>query len=197
LIPRYLIPLALGAICWTQLAAAPSRLTIKIIAGEGAVNNVPMRVAAQPAVEVLDENNAPVAGAEVIFHIPSNGPGGSFFGGIQTNTLVTDAKGQARASGFIPNDRIGKFAIMIRASVGSVVAEGVINQTNGGGPGGSAGTKMSSNQKKIWILVAAGAAAAIGGGVAASGGNSSSTAATAAKRPVSIGAGPITVGGPR
>jgi len=54
---------------------------------------------------------------------------------------------------------------------------------------------MTSKQKKIWAVVAVGVVAAIAGGVAARG--DSATEATTAKTPVSIGAGPITVGGPR
>lgn len=196
LLLRMLIPLGLAAVCWAQQAAPPGRITIKVTGGQGAVNNVPMRVAAQPAVEVTDEKGAPIAGAEVIFHIPANGPGGTFFGGMTSNSFKTDAKGIAQVSGFIPNDRLGKFNIMVRATSGGAVAETVINQTNSEGPGGKPATKMSSSQKKIWVIVAVAAAAAIGGGVAASGGTSTAEAA-AAKRPVSIGAGPITVGGPR
>lgn len=191
---RILITLGMAAVCWAQQAAAPSRIKINVISGQGSVNNIGMRVAAQPGVEVLDENNAPVAGAEVIFQAPAGGPSGSFFGGMLTHTVKTDAKGQAKASGFIPNDQAGAFRIAVRASNGTSVAETVINQTNGQGPGN--GSKAKSSRKGLWTVVAVAAAVAIVGGVAASSGGSSDSD-TAAKKPVSIGAGPITVGGPR
>lgn len=196
LFPRLLLPLGLAVACWAQPPAAPSRLQLKVIAGQGAVNNIGMRVAAQPGVEVTDPNGAPVPGAEVIFQAPADGPGGSFFGGMRIFTVKTDSKGAATASGFIPNDQAGKFRIAVRASLGAAVAEGFVDQTNSQGPGSTSKQAMSSKQKKVWIAVAVVAAAAIGGGVAASGGDST-TAAAAAKKPVAIGAGPITVGGPR
>ncbi|MFN0104727.1 MAG: hypothetical protein ACKV2U_21895, partial [Bryobacteraceae bacterium] len=173
---------------------APSRITIKIIAGQGAVNNIGMRVAAQPGVEVLDQNNAPVVDADVMFQAPADGPGGSFFGGMRTYSVKTDAKGQAMATGFIPNDSTGRFGIAVRATAGAAVAEAVVNQSNGQGP---AGSRASSSRKGLWTILGVAAVVAIAGGVAASSGGSSTAADTVAKRPVTIGAGPVTVGGPR
>ncbi len=194
---RFLIPLGLAVACWAQQAAPPpTAITLKPTAGQGAVNNIGMRVAAQPGVTVLDAAGAPVAGAEVIFQAPADGPSGSFFGGMRTHTVRSDAAGKAQTSGFIPNDIEGKFKIQVRATLGAAIADGVVDQMNGYGPGGGKGTKMTSSQKKMWTIIAVGAVAAIAGGVAASGGKDTA-AATAAKIPVSIGAGPITVGGPR
>jgi hypothetical protein len=190
---RFVIPLGLAVACWAQQAAPPTRLKLNIIAGQGAVNNIGMRVAAQPGVEVLDEKNAPVVGAEVIFKAPVDGPTVVAYGGSQAQTVKTDAKGQAQASGFLPNAQAGPFRILVRVTAGNDIVEGVINQSNGQGP---KGTKVTANKKIIWI-VAGVAAAAIAGGVAATRGGDSNTAAAASKKPVSIGAGPITVGGPR
>ena len=194
---RMIIPLGLAAVCWAQQAAAPSRIKINLVGGQGSVNNIGMRVAAQPAVEVLDEKNAPVEGAEVIFYAPADGPGGSFFGGMRSHTVSTDAKGMAKANGFIPNDQPGKFQILVRATAGAAVADATIMQSNSQGP--NRGSSASASRKSLWTKVAiAAAVVAIGGGVAAArGGDSATTAAAAAKRPVSIGAGPITVGAPR
>lgn len=195
---RFLIPLGLAVACWAQQAAPPpGRISLKVTAGQGAVNNIGMRVAAQPGVTVVDDSGAPVAGAEVIFQAPPEGPSGSFFGGMRTHTVRSDAAGKAQTSGFIPNDIEGKFKIQVRATLGAAVVDGVVDQMNGYGPGGGKGGKMTSGQKKMWTIIAVGAVAAIAGGVAASGGSDSTTAASAAKAPVSIGAGPITVGGPR
>ncbi|MCX6606918.1 MAG: hypothetical protein NTV52_25505 [Acidobacteria bacterium] len=179
--------------CWAQQAAPPTRLKLNIIAGQGAVNNIGMRVAAQPGVEVLDEKNAPVVGAEVIFQAPVDGPTVVAYGGSQAQTVKTNAKGQAQATGFLPNAQVGPFRILVRVTAGNDIVEGVINQSNGQGP---KGTKVTANKKVIWI-VAGVAAAAIAGGVAATRGGDSAAAAAASKKPVSIGAGPITVGGPR
>ena len=190
---RFVIPLGLAVACWAQQAAPPTRLKLNIIAGQGAVNNIGMRVAAQPGVEVLDEKNAPVVGAEVIFQAPVDGPTVVASGGSQAQTVKTNAKGQAQATGFLPNAQVGPFRILVRVTAGNDIVEGVINQSNGQGP---KGTKVTANKKVIWI-VAGVAAAAIAGGVAATRGGDSTAAAAASKKPVSIGAGPITVGGPR
>jgi hypothetical protein len=193
LLLRLFVSLGLAVVCWAQQAAPPSRLKINIISGEGAVNNIPMRVAAQPGVEVLDEKDSPVEGAVVIFQAPAQGPSGTFYGGMSQHQVKTDSKGRATATGFIPNDQAGKLRIQVRATAGSAVAEVVINQSNSQGPGN--GAKASSNKKVIWTVVAIAAAVGIAGGVAAS--NSGGSSDTTSKKPVSIGAGPITVGGPR
>ena len=192
---RLILLHGLAITCWAQQAAPAGPIKLNVTAGQGAVNNIALRVAAQPAVEVLDAKNAPVAGAEVIFYAPAEGPGGSFFGVVRTLTLKTDAKGQATASGFTPNDQAGKFQILVRATAGGGTAEAIVNQTNG--YGSSSVSKASPSHKKMWIALAVVAAAAIGGGVAANNGSSPAAAAAAAKRPVSIGAGAIIVGGPR
>lgn len=195
---RFFLTLGLAVACWAQQAPpSPGRIRLKVTAGQGSVNNIGMRVAAQPAVTVVDEKDAPVADAEVIFQAPSDGPGGTFFGGMRTHTVRTDGTGTAQASGFIPNDSAGKFKILVRAAKGAAVAEGAIDQSNGPGPRGGNEGKMTSSQKKLWTIVGVGAAAAIAGGVAASRSGNGTAAANGSKTPVSIGAGPITVGGPR
>ena len=52
-------------------------LNLVVIEGEGAVNNIRQRTAREPIVQVEDENHRPVAGAVVVFMLPSNGAGGS------------------------------------------------------------------------------------------------------------------------
>lgn len=193
--PRIVIPLCLALSCLAQ-QPPPGKLKVNVLAGQGAVNNIVQGVAAQPAVEVLDESNAPVVGAEVTFEAPADGPGGTFFG-TRTYTTRTDAKGRAQASGLAPNNQPGKFQIMARAKSEKGTGEAAIAQSNGG-PGTPVSGTVQQNKKKFWIIAGIVAAAAAGGGVAASrNGGSGSSATEATKRPVTIGAGPITVGGPR
>ncbi|MEX2263165.1 MAG: hypothetical protein WD696_14510 [Bryobacteraceae bacterium] len=166
---------------------------LKIIAveGEGAVNNVRSKSATQPAVEVRDQEDKPVAGAEVIFQLPAAGPGGVFNGWMRTQTARTNEQGQATASGFTPNEEEGRFNIKVTASSGNRSSSLVIGQSNGRNGGGS---EMKSRSNLWKILAVVGAGALIGGIVAATrGGDSSSAVAT----PVSVTPGPITVGGPR
>jgi hypothetical protein len=191
---KFAIPLCLAALAWAQ-QAPPGKLKINVLAGQGSQNNILQGVAAQPAVEVLNESNAPVADAEVIFEAPAEGPGGTFFG-TRTYTARTDAKGRAQAAGLAPNNLPGKFNIAVRAKTANAAGDAVIGQTNGGPVGGR--EYLQQNHKKTWIIMGAIAAAAAAGGIiVATGGNGTPAAAAATKRPVTIGAGPITIGGPR
>ena len=52
---------------WAQ---APTGLSITIVEGEGAINNIRQRVNREPIVQVEDQNHKPVAGAVVVF-LPS------------------------------------------------------------------------------------------------------------------------------
>ncbi len=200
---KSIIPLLLvGVAAYAQQAAPPAKapvskpgpkeLKIAVTAGEGSVNNIRARMAAQPAVEVKDEKGEPVSGAEVIFQLPAAGPGGQFFGTLRSHTVRTDEKGQARASGLTPNEEMGKFQIRVIATLGPVTAETFVNQTNGSGPT----TSMKSNRRGLWTAVAVIAVGAIVGGVVAAT-RDDDTPAAAATVPVTVSAGPVTVGGPR
>jgi hypothetical protein len=169
----------------------PAELKITVTAGEGAVNNIRAHVAAQPVVQVKDEKDQPVPGAEVVFQLPPTGPGGVFYGWLKTQTVRTDANGEARAAGFAPNEEAGKFTIRVLAAVGSKTATATINQSNGQGPGGA---QAKSGHKGLWITLGVVAAGAIIGGVVAATNGGSTTTTTV---PITITGGPVTVGGPR
>ena len=195
---KFAIPLCLAVCCLAQ-PAPPGKLKINVLAGQGAVNNILQGVAAQPAVEVVNEANAPVAGAEVTFETPAEGAGATFFG-TRTYTGQTDARGRVQVNGMAPNNFPGKFNITVKAKTANAAGETTIAQSNGGPNSLPAGTSnYQASKKKFWIITAAVLGAAVGGGIAASnasgGGNGTTTSTT--KRPVTIGAGPITVGGPR
>src|SRR5271166_3103367 len=70
--------------------AAP-KLIINVVEGEGALNNIKQRVNREPIVQVEDENHKPIAGAAVVFFLPTTGPGGTFANGSQTLTVTTDS----------------------------------------------------------------------------------------------------------
>src|ERR1039458_9533253 len=92
------------------------KLFINIVEGEGALNNVKQRVNREPVVQVEDENHKPIAGAAVVFFLPTSGPGGTFANGSQTLTVTTDATGRAAATGIRPNHLTGKMQIRVSAS---------------------------------------------------------------------------------
>src|SRR5271155_4737393 len=112
-----------------QNAPAPA-LNIVIVEGEGTLNNVKQRVNREPIVMVEDENHKPIAGAAVIFFLPTSGPSGTFGNGSQTLTVTTDANGRAAATGIHPNRLTGKMQIRITASANGISANAVITQTN-------------------------------------------------------------------
>jgi hypothetical protein len=160
---------------------APGKLNIDIIEGEDAINNIRLRTAREPIVEVTDENHKPIAGALVLFALPTSGPSGEFANGAQTLSVVTDAQGRAIATGFRPNTIPGRFEIRVNASYRGATAERRIRQRNAK-PGLSTGAKAAI----IGAIIAA-AAAGIAIGLTRGGGGSST--------PTVVTAGPPTVGG--
>jgi hypothetical protein len=170
-------------------------LKIVVVQGEGALNNVRTRSATQPVVEIRDDSDKPVPGAEVVFQLPPAGPGGVFNGWMRTQTARTTADGRAETNGFSPNDEEGRFNIKVTATSGTKSTSAIISQVNtrNGATGGGPQAKSRSGTWKV--LGVLGAAGLIGGIVAAKhGGGSSSTVTTV---PITISPGPISVGGPR
>lgn len=174
-----------------ETTSAP-KLNIVIVDGEGAINNIRQRTAREPIVQVEDENHRPVAGAAVVFTLPSNGPSGVFADGSQTFTTVTDAQGRAVASGFRPNQIEGRVEIRVNASSEGRTAHITINQRNELGK--AAKTRHVSG--KVAILLAIAAAAAAGGICAAVCGGGGGTSPAATIPPTVITPGGGTVGAP-
>ncbi|MSV29599.1 MAG: hypothetical protein EXQ52_12775 [Bryobacterales bacterium] len=201
-IAALVLPLAISAqeapktnLVQQPAAQQSSGLKIIVVQGEGALNSTRARTATQPVVEVRDDSDKPVAGAEVVFQLPAAGPGGVFNGWMRTQTTRSGADGKASASGFTPNDEEGRFNIKVTATAGTKSASAIVGQSNGRGTNGS-GAKVSGGRNKIWLAVAIIGVGAIAGGVGATRGDDKA-AATAASIPVSITPGAVTVGGPR
>src|ERR1035437_3665684 len=183
----------------TNLAAArpvgqpqdAPKLIINIVEGEGALNNVKQRVNREPIVQVEDENHKPIAGAAVVFFLPTSGPGGAFANGSQTLTVTTDSLGRAAATGIRPNHQTGQMQIRVSASHNGLTASAIITQMNvvGANVGGGLSTTA-----KVLIVVAVAAGAAAGVIVATHGGGSSSTASIT--NSITITPGTPSVGGP-
>lgn len=142
-----------------QAAAAP-RLFINIVEGEGTLNNIKQRVNREPIVQVEDENHKPIAGAAVIFFLPSSGASGTFANGTQTLTVTTDSLGRAAATGIRPNRTVGKFQIRVTASANGQSASAIITQSNiaGANVGGGLSTPMK-------LLIASGVAVGVAAGI--------------------------------
>jgi hypothetical protein len=195
--PRVLLVLLvllnlLHAPAWAQ---APTGLSINIVEGEGAINNIRQRVNREPIVQVEDQNHKPIAGAVVIFLLPDQGATGAFADGSHMLMAVTDNQGRATARGIRPNNQSGPMQIRVTASFQGLTASSVITQTNLAGAATASGfAGLSTAAKLVIILGIAGGAAAAGAIVAThSGGGGSSPSAPST---VTLSPGTPTVGAP-
>ncbi len=78
-------------------------MSILILDGQGALNNIKGRTAREIIIQVEDKNHKRVPGAFVSLNAPNSGPGGTFAGNAHTSTLVTDTDGRAVVRDFRPN----------------------------------------------------------------------------------------------
>lgn len=147
--------------------SAPPPITIRVLEGEGALNDVRLRRAHPPIISVLDEEGRPISGAAVTFLLPSTGASGTFVDSGLSVTVPTDEKGVAVGRGLRPNRLAGQFHIRVTTSWRGAVASASILQTNVDKP------SKSSTNKKIAIFALVGGAA-IGGAVAATQGGKGS-----------------------
>lgn len=207
-IQRWIAPVLALAVCFalsTQPLAAQDaqrrirKLKINILEGDGQVNLVRQRVASEPVVEVVDENNRPVAGAIVTFTLPTRGAGGSFLNGAKSVSLQTDAAGRAGTTGLQANQVEGAYKIRINASHQGRTARTTITQANSASGAAAAGAGVTvgggiATKTLVTILVVAGAAAG-GTAVALTQGGSSTGTPTSPRAGVSLG-GSGTVGAP-
>jgi len=180
-------------------AADPRPLTVNVIEGDGAFNDIKKGVGKAPVVEVKDENGKVVDNAKVVFQMPETGAGGTFLDGSRTFVATTDKQGRAAAPVIKPNKVEGQFAIVVTASKDGNSGHVQIRESNtlAGGQMAKAGGGHGTALKVILAV------ASIGGGVAAlvarggggnnNGGSTGSTSAT----PTSLSVGTVSVGGPR
>jgi hypothetical protein len=162
----YLLAFQLTA-AWAQVAQTPpSALNILVVDGEGAITNTGQRAAHDPVVRVEDDAHKPVAGAAVVFTLPTEGATGEFMNHSKTLTVITDDKGEAAARGLRANGVPGKLPIHISASYRGVAARTNMTQFSVA-PAGShpeAGHGRGGHGKLAAVLLIVGGAA--GGGAA-------------------------------
>ena len=186
----------LHAPAWAQQAV--TGLSITIVEGEGAINNVRQRVNREPIVQVEDENHKPVAGAVVVFLLPDQGASGTFANGSRMFMTTTDNQGRAAARGIRPNNQSGPMQIRVTASFQGLTASSLITQTNAAGAAAASGAGLSTGAKWAIVLAIAGGAAA-GGIIAATHGSGTSSGGSTgggSTGPIVITPGTPTVGGP-
>src|SRR5579864_7190203 len=184
-------------------AALPTIVGLKLVplAGKGETNDLERKLMAPLVVEVLDQQDRPVEGAEVVFRFPIQGPSAVFVGGKTTQTVRTNSLGQAAALNWMANDQVGRFEIHVAASYANQVGEttfSMFNATKVVQRDASVGT---SREKRGWFsptwvkvaVIAGGAALAVGIALALRGGGSKA-ATTTAPPTVTITPGPPTIG---
>jgi hypothetical protein len=186
------------ALCISATAQVAPMLNLVVLEGEGATNNIRQRTAREPIVQVQDQNHKPVAGAIVVFTLPSNGAGGTFANGARTLSMVSDSQGQAVARGFHPNGSKGQFQIHVNATFQGLTATASITQTNVALAATGAAVGAGLSAKLIVAIVAvAGAAAAGGAYYATHNGSGSGTPPVTIPAGVTVTAGTGSVGPPR
>jgi hypothetical protein len=175
--------------------AKPAKLTINVIGGAGAVNDVKQRTPRDITIEIDDEKDQPVTGAMVTFFSPNEGPGGSFVGDSHLLTVMTGSDGRAVAKDFRPNDIPGDYKIQVNAAFGDQVATAEVSQSNQAIAEPPVTKRSGMSSKKMGIIIAAGAAVAIGAAVGLAHGGSSSSNSSGQTATIGVGGTP-TVGAP-
>jgi hypothetical protein len=171
-------------------------LKLTALAGNKEMNDLERGLMAPLVIQVLDQNDRPVEGAEVVFRFPLNGPGATFRGGNTSQTVRTNSQGQAAATNWIAN-QTGTFSVHVTAAYGNQLGETTVTMTNV-----TRIVEETSRKKKggswyspKWVKIAliAGGAATVAGVILATRGGGSSASSTPT---ITITPGSPTVGGP-
>jgi hypothetical protein len=193
--------------CWALLlapvtlpaaqTAAARKLQIEVLRGGDLVHEDRVPQGKDIVVRVTDDEGGAIAGAAVVFQLPSDGPGGAFAEDSRFATVMTDSEGLATAKGFQPNTQPGEFKVTVTASYRDYQsASAPVTQSNAEAVAKpDVATERRGSGRAIAIaVVIAGAAAGLALGLGG-GGGSSGPAPPAPPPPVVITAGSPTFGG--
>ena len=183
------LALSLSALLFVPSAQAlQASIQIRVLAGEGGINNINTNVAIEPVIEVVDAEGKPIEKATVTLRAPAEGPSVTFFGASRVATVTTDDQGRVRVTGVLPNTHVGTFQIEVEAEYNNMSATAIITQSNAVAPG-----QPKPKRRGIgWRMIAAISAAATVGIVA-----SALRSDDAEASPTSIRIGSVSVGAPR
>jgi hypothetical protein len=171
-------------------------LKILVLSGNGEMNDLERRVMAPLVVQILDQNDRPVEGADVVFRFPMGGPSAAFTGGKTAQTVRSNGTGEAAAVNWMANGQVGTFEIHVTATYGNQQGETTVKMQNvtriveGAKKG-----KQSHWYSPTWVKIAiiGGAAGAVAGIILATRGGGKSAVST---NPITITPGSPTVGAP-
>jgi len=133
LIYSLIVILAVGPAANAQTTSQPATIRdLKVVplTGNQEMNDLQNKVMAPLVVEVRDQNDRPVEGADVTFRFPLNGPSAVFPGQNPAATFKTNADGQAAAIGWVANGQVGTFKVQVTAFRGGEEGAVVISMTN-------------------------------------------------------------------
>jgi len=172
-------------------------LKILVLSGNGEMNDLERRVMSPLVVQVLDQNDRPVEGAEVVFRFPVSGPGASFTGGKASQSVRSNGTGEAAAMNWMANNQVGTFEVHVTATYGNEQGETTVKMQNVTRivEGATGHGKQSHWYSPTWVKIAlvGVAAGAVAGIVLATRGGGKSAAST---NPITITPGSPTVGAP-
>jgi len=105
-------------------------LKVLALAGNDGLNDLERRTVASLVVQVLDQNDRPLEGADVVFRFPPKGPGATFADQKTSQTMRTNSQGQAAATNWTANSEVGTFQVHATATYGNQMGEKTISMTN-------------------------------------------------------------------
>ena len=181
------------------VAPLPMAQNLKVVAlaGNGETNDLERKVMAPLVVEVLDLQDRPVEGAEVVFRFPLRGPSAVFADQKTVKTVRTNGQGEAAATGWLANNEVGSFQVHATATYGNQMGETTISMSNAERVP-DAELRRTGKRKSLWSskwfkigLIAGGAGLAAGIVLATRGGGGSASTPT-----ITVSPGSPSVGGP-
>lgn len=150
------------AITLSVLLAAPplahgqdASIQVRVLAGDGGINNINRNVAVEPVVEIVDQAGQPLPKATVTLRAPASGPSVTFFGASRVATMTTDDQGRVRVSGMLPNTQPGTFQIEVEAEYNDLSAVAAITQSNAVAPGETKPKRRGLGWRMIAVMSAA------------------------------------------
>jgi len=199
-----------AAFLWAAPAPAAAQvavLHIQVVEGQDVAHLPGSRSTRPLTVQVTGETGQPVEGAAVTFHLPDEGPGGTFSNGLRTDVATTDARGRASSRSLQANGAAGRFQVRIVASkeqarAGTVCWQSVDDAGAAPSPTLATPARASASAAKVsrgrikWIALAAVAAGGAAAGVLAAGRSGGATRSSGAAAPVTVGTPIIAVGKP-
>jgi len=128
--PQVVPPATPGQPVPTSPLPVEQSLKVRVLAGNGEMNDLERRVMAPLVVQVVDPNERAMEGAQVIFRFPISGPSATFADGKSAITVLTNGVGQAAALNWMANGQAGTFQVHVNASYGNQVGETTVTMTN-------------------------------------------------------------------